>query len=117
MSNQNLPWMICLRIGNHGVVGGSRHFPTFDRADAQRKRILASPSVRAQPSGSVGVLVMHYKKFQELVAKGEACTIARLKANQEAMPDLAQHSMMSHQINEIDTDLMEKWRAHVEKYS
>ena len=102
MSKLFSPWMICLRVGSHGVVGGNRHFPTFESADRVRQQMLGSPSVRAQPQGSVGVLVMHYKKFKELAEAGEACTIARLKANAELFPNLAAVSLAAHQISEID---------------
>ena len=113
----NNPWMICLRIGSHGVVGGSRHFKSWEQADVVRKQMVNSPSVRAQANGSVGVLVMHYKKFQELCGKGEACTIARIKANELAMPDLANVSLAANQLQDIDTDQMQAWRDHCKKYA
>ena len=122
--NSGGPWMVCLRIGSHGVVGGSRHFPSYEAADKARKDMIASPSVRAQKPGSVGVLVMHFKKFRELVAKDQACSIARIQANQRAMPDLAAISQASQTLDSIDTDRMqaylktdEKWKHHLAKHT
>jgi len=112
----NSPWMVCLRIGNHGVVGGTKHFSSWDQADKERKNMIASPSIRAQPSGTVGVLVMHYKKFRKLVEKGDACTIARIRANESALPDLAAYSQMSQQLSDIDTDRIESYNKQEVKW-
>lgn len=110
------PWMVCMRIGDHGIVGGSRHFPSYDKADVVRKEMLLSPSVRAQRSGSIGVLVMHYKKFQLLVSQGKAVTIARIKANEMAMPGLAELSVPSQVLQEVDTEKLEAWNQHVKAH-
>jgi len=101
--------MVCLRVGNHGVVGGGRQFPTFEKADSVRKDMLRSPSVRAMPYGSVGVLVMHYKKFKELLETGEACTIHRLKYNAEVYGDaMKEKSPLASTIDKIDITPLQK---------
>ena len=103
------PWMVCLRVGNHGVVGGGRQFPTFEKADSVRKDMLRSPSVRAMPYGSVGVLVMHYKKFKELLETGEACTIQRLKQNSAMFGEaLSAESPLASTVDKIDITPLQK---------
>ncbi len=72
------PYRVVLRIGSD-YVASNHHFPTWEAADKARKKLLSSRTV--YQDNNIGVRVMHWRKFKELMRDGSGTTVERLKNN------------------------------------
>jgi hypothetical protein len=76
------PYRIGLRIGKDIVIA-NQHYKEWDDADKERKKMLKSPTMRAQDiDDDIGVVVMHWKTAKRLFDNGTAVTMHTLEANE-----------------------------------
>ncbi len=76
------PYRVGLRIGKDIVIS-NQHYKEWDDADRERKKMISSPTMRAQDiDADIGVVVMHWKTAKRLFENGSACTMHTLEANE-----------------------------------
>ena len=100
-----------IRLGNE-IVASNVHYRTWELADSARKKLLSSSAVRGEKEGSIGVLVMHWKKFKTLVSQDKATTIARLQANALRFPELAEQCNTVTKLKQLQRNLAQEFNHH-----
>ncbi len=72
------------------LVVSDEHFPSWERADAVRKKLIACVRWQDDPETQrMSVVVLPNKKYEALRKDEKACCMSRIKANEEFSPRIA----------------------------